>query len=34
MLEKYLKKIKETSSQGDAREDSFYSTLEKIFDVL
>ena len=30
MLKKYLKKINETSSQGDAREESFYSTLEKL----
>lgn len=32
MLESYLKKIIDTASRGDAREESFYSALEKLLE--
>jgi hypothetical protein len=31
MLKSYLKKIFKTASQGDAREESYYATLEELF---
>ncbi|OGU97013.1 MAG: DNA methyltransferase, partial [Ignavibacteria bacterium RIFOXYA2_FULL_35_10] len=32
MLKEYLKNIKETTNQGDAREESYYPVLEKLFE--
>ena len=32
MLKEYLKNIQETANQGDAREESFYPALSKLFD--
>ena len=31
MLKSYLKKIFKTANQGDAREESYYATLEELF---
>lgn len=32
MIKEYLKRIFEVASHGDDREESYYSTIEKLFD--